>query len=45
MGYSVSAGYSKVIYGENSAFESAFIRADEQMYANNREMKLAAEQA
>ena len=45
MGYSVSAGYSKVIYGENSAFESAFIRADEQMYANKREMKLAAEQA
>ena len=45
MGYSVSAGYSKVVFGENSAFESAFIRADEEMYANKRQMKLGAEQA
>ena len=39
MGYSVAAGRSTVIYGENQAFENAFIRADEAMYEAKRIIK------
>ena len=39
MGYSVAAGRSTVNYGENQAFEKAFIRADEAMYEAKRIIK------